>query len=147
MATEPTGYSFSQNGTKFKFAARTTGSTSGRPINSTSFPRDCSLRANAVMGFRCPVTGILTKPSFILVLPTDPISGLTSLLNEPSRQRCCRLVQLFIREAFIRRLQPSCVDSEQLKCLPDLLNSSPTFLGDMTRVTTKYSRGGNLVCK
>ena len=77
----------------------------------------------------------------------DPISGLTSLLTEPSRQRCCRLVQLFIREAFIRRLQPSCLESEQLKWLPDFLNSSSTFLGDMTRVTTNYSRGGNLICK
>ena len=66
---EPNGYSLSQKGTKLKFAARTMGSASGRPINTTSFPRDYSLRANAVMGFMCPVTGILTKPSFILVLP------------------------------------------------------------------------------
>src|SRR5260370_26546100 len=62
---EPAGYSFSQKGTKFRLAARTMGSASGRPINTTSCPRDCSLRASAVMGFRCPATGMLTKPIFI----------------------------------------------------------------------------------
>src|SRR5712664_753489 len=60
---------FSQKGTKFRLAARTMGSASGRPINTTSFPRDCSLRASAVMGFRCPVTGILTKPTFMVAVP------------------------------------------------------------------------------
>src|SRR5580700_4801583 len=75
LATDPNGYSFSQKGTKFKFAARTMGSASGRPINTTSFPRDCSLRASAVMGFRCPVTGTLTKPNFILALPAGHLDG------------------------------------------------------------------------
>src|SRR5258708_25181597 len=51
------------------------GSTSGRPINTTSFPRDCSFRASAVMGFRCPVTGTLTKPNFILALPAGHLDG------------------------------------------------------------------------
>jgi Cys-tRNA(Pro)/Cys-tRNA(Cys) deacylase len=46
-----------------------------RPKNTTSFPRDCSFRASAVIGFRCPVTGILTKPNFILTLPAGRLDG------------------------------------------------------------------------
>ena len=42
------------------------GSTSGTPQNTTSLPRDCCLRASAVMGFRCPDKGMLTKPIFIV---------------------------------------------------------------------------------
>src|SRR5258708_28360574 len=72
---EPTGYSFSQKGTKFRLAARTIGSTSGTPKNTTSFPRDCSFRASAVIGFRCPATGRLTKPIFILALPARRLDG------------------------------------------------------------------------
>src|SRR5580700_10372985 len=72
---EPTGYSFSQKGTKFRLAARTIGSTSGTPKNTTSFRRDCSFRASAVIGFRCPATGILTKPNFILTLPAGRLDG------------------------------------------------------------------------
>ena len=53
LATEPGGNSFSQNGTKSRSAARTTGSMSGIPINATSCPRD----ASAVIGFRCPANG------------------------------------------------------------------------------------------
>ena len=65
---DPTGYSFSQKGTKFRLAARTMDSASGTPINTTSCPRDRSLRASAVMGFRWPDMGILTKPIFIVTL-------------------------------------------------------------------------------
>src|SRR6266853_1359782 len=72
---EPTGYSFSQKGTKFRLAARTIGSTSGTPKNTTSFPRDCSFRASAVIGFRCPATGRLTNPNFILALPAGRLDG------------------------------------------------------------------------
>jgi hypothetical protein len=36
------------------------------PNNTTSLPRDCSLRASAVMGFKCPDKGMLTNPIFIV---------------------------------------------------------------------------------
>src|SRR5215469_11047369 len=68
LEVEPAGYSFSQNGTKFRSAARAKHSTSGTPINTISCPRDCSLRASAVMGFKCPDNGILKKPIFIIHL-------------------------------------------------------------------------------
>src|ERR1700723_2353718 len=70
---EPTGYSCSQNGTYRRLAARSIGSASGTEMNTTSFPRDCSLRASAVMGFRCPDNGKLRKPIFIV----DPSLYLT----------------------------------------------------------------------
>jgi hypothetical protein len=38
----------------------------GNAKNTTSLPRDCSLRASAVMGFKCPDKGMLTKPIFIV---------------------------------------------------------------------------------
>src|ERR1700758_2730481 len=47
-------------------AARANGSTAGTPKNTTSLPRDCSLRASAVMGFKCPAKGMLTKAIFIV---------------------------------------------------------------------------------
>jgi hypothetical protein len=36
----------------------------GNAKNTISLPRDCSLRASAVMGFKCPDKGILAKPIF-----------------------------------------------------------------------------------
>src|SRR5271156_3504766 len=70
---EPAGYSCSQKGTNFRLAARSAGSASGTEMNTTSFPRACSLRASVVMGFRCPDTGRLRKPIFIV----DPSLHLT----------------------------------------------------------------------
>src|SRR5580700_3221610 len=70
---EPAGYSSSQKVTKFRLAARSTGSASGTVMNTISFPRDCSLRASAVIGFRCPNSGRLRKPIFIV----DPFLELT----------------------------------------------------------------------
>src|SRR5258708_22489629 len=67
------GYSLSPYATKSRSAARANGSTSGTPKNMTSLPRDCSLRASAVMGFKCPDRGMLTKPIFIAA----PFSSLT----------------------------------------------------------------------
>jgi hypothetical protein len=43
------------------------GSTSGTPMYTTSWLRACNLRASAVIGFRCPATGMPTKPIFILL--------------------------------------------------------------------------------
>jgi len=43
-------------------------STSGTPKSTTSLPRDCSLRASAVMGFKCPDNGILTNQLSLLPL-------------------------------------------------------------------------------
>src|SRR5271170_2111240 len=70
---EPAGYSCSQKGMNFRLAARSTGSASGTEINTTSFPRACSLRASVVMGLRCPDNGRLRKPIFIV----DPSLHLT----------------------------------------------------------------------
>src|SRR5271163_3509905 len=70
---EPAGYSCSQKGTNFRLAARSTGSASGTEINTTSLPRACSLRASVVIGFRCPESGRLKKPIFIV----DPSLHLT----------------------------------------------------------------------
>src|ERR1700733_6354973 len=70
---EPAGYSCSQKGTNFRLAARSIGSASGMEINTTSFPRACSLRASVVMGLRCPDNGRLRKPIFIV----DPSLHLT----------------------------------------------------------------------
>jgi hypothetical protein len=61
-------------GRKFRLAPQTVGSASGRPINTTSLPRDCSLRASVVTGFRCSVNGILTKPIFIVVFSRRNVS-------------------------------------------------------------------------
>jgi hypothetical protein len=72
LTTELAGYSFSQRSTKFRLATRTMGPTSGTPGNITLFPRDCSLRASEVTGFRRPVTGILAKPTFIVAAPRHP---------------------------------------------------------------------------
>src|ERR1700730_19296281 len=82
LATEPGGYSFSQNGTKSRSAARTTGSISGTPMNRTSCPRDCSLRASAVIGFRCPVSGRLRKPIFIVAPITHSVNHSLIRSNE-----------------------------------------------------------------
>src|SRR5258708_23432885 len=60
------GYSASPYGTKSRPAARANGSTSATPKNTISLPCDCSLRASAVMGFKCPDKGMLTKPIFIV---------------------------------------------------------------------------------
>src|SRR5262245_13530819 len=35
-------------------------------MNTISCPRDCSRRASAVIGFRCPDSGMLTNPSFMV---------------------------------------------------------------------------------
>ena len=75
LAIEPGGYSFSPNDTKSRSAARAAGSISGTPISTTSCPRDCSSRASAVIGFRCPLSGRLRKPIFIIAsspLPHHP---------------------------------------------------------------------------
>jgi hypothetical protein len=76
-------YSSSQKGTKSRLAPRTMGPLSGTPINTTSFPRDCSLRASAVMGFRWPVTGKLTKSIFIFALLLVNWRGRCALLGAP----------------------------------------------------------------
>src|SRR5215510_15488542 len=68
LPSEPAGYAASEQGTNGSPAASTKGATSAREINTTSWPRDCSLRANAVMGFRCPGTGRLRKPIRIIAL-------------------------------------------------------------------------------
>src|SRR6202789_3401935 len=72
-AEQLSGNSPSHLGTKFRWAARAGGPPSGTPINTISCPRDCSLRARAIIGLRWPVSGILIKPIFIS--SRSPFSG------------------------------------------------------------------------
>ena len=61
----PTGYT-SPNGTKSKLVLWSMRAASGRPKNITSCPRACILRPKAVIGCKCPVSGMLRKPIFTI---------------------------------------------------------------------------------
>src|ERR1700750_2653458 len=76
LPSEPAGYAFSAQGTNGSPAASTKGATAARDRNTTAWPRNWSLRASAVMGFRCPGTGRLRKPIRIDCPPQLRISGL-----------------------------------------------------------------------
>ena len=78
--------------------ARANGSTSGTPKNTTSLPRDCSLRASAVIGFKCPDKGMLTKPIFIVAPfflshePPHSMARATTLVYV-QRRNCVLLIE------------------------------------------------------
>src|SRR4029077_13249803 len=82
LPSEPAGYAASEQGTNGSPAASTKGATSATEINTTSWPRDWSLRANVVMGFRCPGTGRLTKPIRIIALRKFRIARLHEQLAQ-----------------------------------------------------------------
>src|SRR5262249_6506450 len=86
LPSEPAGYAASEQGTKGSPAASTKGATSARDINTTSWPRDWSLRANVVMGFRCPDTGRLRKPMRTIPSPIS-ISHILERIEEMSIQK------------------------------------------------------------
>src|SRR5262245_49405448 len=87
LSIEPGGYSFSQNGTKSRSAARIARSVSGTPMKTTSCPRDCNLRASAVIEFRCPGTGRHRKPIFIDGLIFEPHLQRLVLLSGVRREQ------------------------------------------------------------